>query len=64
MAERYPKVAVDPTPILVKDGNVYTLAGASADIYLALAPVAEDLGDNVELKIAKTLGLFLIAASK
>ncbi len=59
LAERYPKVAVDPTPIWVKDGNVYTSAGISAGIDLALALVAEDLGDNVALEIAKTLVLFL-----
>ncbi|MGV2293422.1 helix-turn-helix domain-containing protein [Trinickia sp. YCB016] len=59
LAERYPRVKVDPTPIWVKDGNVYTSAGTSAGIDLALALVAEDLGDDVALKIAKTLVLFL-----
>ncbi|WP_412023761.1 GlxA family transcriptional regulator [Burkholderia cepacia] len=59
LAERYPEVAVDPTPIWVKDGNVYTSAGTSAGMDLALALVAEDLGDDVALEIAKTLVLFL-----
>jgi transcriptional regulator GlxA family with amidase domain len=35
LAERYPKVQVDPTPIWVKDGNVYTSAGISSGIDLA-----------------------------
>jgi transcriptional regulator GlxA family with amidase domain len=59
LAERYPKVAVDPTPIWVKDGHFYTSAGISSGIDLALALVAEDLGDNAALEIAKNLVLFL-----
>ena len=59
LAERYPKVVVDPTPIWVKDGNLYTSAGISSGIDLALALVAEDLGDNAALEIAKNLVLFL-----
>jgi transcriptional regulator GlxA family with amidase domain len=59
MAERYPNVQVDPDLIWVKDGNVYTSAGTSAGIDLALALVSEDLGDDVALDIAKNLLLFL-----
>lgn len=59
LAERYPKVLVDPNPIWVKDGNVYTSAGISAGIDLALALVDEDLGEDIALEIAKNLVLFL-----
>jgi transcriptional regulator GlxA family with amidase domain len=59
LAERYPNVQVDPDLIWVKDGNVYTSAGTSAGIDLALALVSEDLGDDVALDIAKNLLLFL-----
>lgn len=59
LAERYPEVLVDPNPIWVKDGNVYTSAGISAGIDLALALVGEDLGEDVALEIAKNLVLFL-----
>jgi transcriptional regulator GlxA family with amidase domain len=59
LAERYPKVQVDPNPIWIKDGNVYTSAGISAGIDLALGLVSEDLGDSVALDIAKNLVLFL-----
>lgn len=59
LAERYPNVAVDPVPIWVKDGNLYTSAGVSAGIDLALALVSEDLGNDVALEIAKNLVLFL-----
>lgn len=59
LAERYPAVLVDPNPIWVKDGNVYTSAGISAGIDLALALVGEDLGEDLALEVAKSLVLFL-----
>lgn len=59
LAERYPAVLVDPNPIWVKDGNLYTSAGISAGIDLALALVGEDLGNAVALELAKGLVLFL-----
>ena len=40
----HPSVGVDPDPIFVRDGNVYTAAGVTAGIDLALALVEEDLG--------------------
>lgn len=59
LADAYPLVRVDPAPIWVRDGNVYTSAGISAGIDLALALVAQDLGDAAALDIAKHLVLFL-----
>ncbi len=59
LAERYPNVEVDPAPIWIKDGNVYTSAGISSGIDLALSLVGEDLGDEAALAIAKSLVLFL-----
>jgi transcriptional regulator GlxA family with amidase domain len=59
LAERFPDVEVDPDPIWVKDGNVYTSAGISSGIDLALALVTEDLGDAAALEIARNLVLFL-----
>jgi transcriptional regulator GlxA family with amidase domain len=59
LAELYPRVVVDPNPIWVKDGNVYTSAGISAGIDLALALVGEDLGDGLALEVARNLVLFL-----
>lgn len=56
---RYPKVRVDPDPIWIKDGNVYTSAGVTSGIDLALGLVREDMGDDVALAIAKDLVLFL-----
>jgi transcriptional regulator GlxA family with amidase domain len=59
LATLYPKVAVDGTPIFIKDGPVYTSAGITAGIDLALAMVEEDFGATVALYIAKALVLYL-----
>src|SRR6202171_4028539 len=44
LAGRYPGVRVEHDPLWVKDGNIYTSAGFSAGIDLALAGVEEDCG--------------------
>jgi transcriptional regulator GlxA family with amidase domain len=44
LAERYPRVVVDADPIFVRDGRVYTSAGVTAGMDLALALVEEDHG--------------------
>lgn len=58
-ADRFPRVAVDPRPTWVQDGKIYTSAGISAGIDLALAWVEEDLGSAAALKVARELVLFL-----
>ena len=58
-ADRYPRVAVDPRSTWVRDGNIYTSAGISAGIDLALAWLEEDLGAAFALKVARELVLFL-----
>jgi len=55
----FPRVAVDPDPIWVKDGAVYTSAGVTAGMDLALALVEEDCGRDVALAAARQLVLFL-----
>ena len=59
MASRYPKVHVEFSPIWVKDGNIYTSAGISAGIDLALAWVDEDCGGRISHEIAREFVLFL-----
>jgi transcriptional regulator GlxA family with amidase domain len=58
-ARRYPRVAVDPRPTWLRDGNLYTSAGVSAGIDLALAWVEEDFGTAAALEVARELVLFL-----
>lgn len=59
MAERFPDVRVEHDPLWVKDGNIYTSAGVSAGIDLALAWVEEDCGAALAHEVARELVLFL-----
>jgi transcriptional regulator GlxA family with amidase domain len=59
LADRYPTVQVDADPIFVRDGDVWTSAGVTAGMDLALAIVEEELGREVALAIARGLVLFL-----
>jgi transcriptional regulator GlxA family with amidase domain len=59
LAEAYPEVQVEAEPIYVKDGSVYTSAGVTAGIDLALALVEEDCGYRTALQVARDLVLFL-----
>jgi transcriptional regulator GlxA family with amidase domain len=55
----YPSVEVDKDPIFVRDGNLWTSAGVTAGMDLALALVAEDLGRDVALGVARQLVMFV-----
>src|SRR5580658_9312468 len=59
LAAQYPGVRIAPDRIYVRDGNVYTSAGVTAGMDLALALVEEDLGQNVSLKVAQELVMFV-----
>jgi transcriptional regulator GlxA family with amidase domain len=59
LARRYPAVEVDPEPIYLRDGSVWTSAGVTAGMDLALALVEEDLDRDAALTIARHLVLFL-----
>jgi transcriptional regulator GlxA family with amidase domain len=59
LAHRYPCLRVDPNPIWVQAGHIYTSSGFSAGIDLALAWVQEDCGSAVAVAAARELVLFL-----
>jgi transcriptional regulator GlxA family with amidase domain len=59
LAKLYPAVEVDPEAIYVHDGPVWTSAGVTAGMDLALALVEEDLDREAALTIARHLVLFL-----
>ena len=59
LAQRYPQVQVESEPIWVRDGNIYTSAGISAGIDLALAWVEEDCGSALAHEVAREFVLFL-----
>jgi transcriptional regulator GlxA family with amidase domain len=59
LARQHPRVEVDPDAIFVHDGTVWTSAGVTAGMDLALALVEEDLGREAALTVARHLVLFL-----
>jgi transcriptional regulator GlxA family with amidase domain len=59
LARQHPAVRVARDPIFVRDGDVYTSAGVTAGIDLALALVEEDLGREVALQAARWLVMFI-----
>ena len=60
LAKEFPRAIVRPEPIFMKDGAIYTSAGITAGIDLALALVEEDHGREVALNIARFLVMFLV----
>ena len=59
LARRNPEANVEVDPIFIRDGNLYSSAGISAGIDLALALVEEDHGRAFALQVARYLVLFL-----
>jgi len=59
LARRFPKVRVESDPIFVRDGPVWSSAGVTAGIDLALALVEQDLGRKVALAVARYLVVFM-----
>jgi transcriptional regulator GlxA family with amidase domain len=59
LARRHPAVRVEPDPIFLRDGPVWTSAGVTAGIDLSLALVEEDLGRSMALAVARYLVMFL-----
>jgi transcriptional regulator GlxA family with amidase domain len=59
LAQAYPQITVEPDSIYVKDENVWTSAGVTAGIDLALALVADDLGQQAAAFVARNLVVYL-----
>lgn len=59
LARAYPGIRVEPDPIFIADGPVWTSAGVTAGIDLTLALVEADLGRDAALAIARHLVMFL-----
>lgn len=59
LAEEFPALTVDADPIYTRDGSVWTSAGVTAGIDLALAMVEDDLGSDVAQTVARWLVMFL-----
>ena len=59
LARRFPAVRVEADPIFIRDGPIWTSAGVTAGIDLALALVEQDLGRAMALAVARYLVVFL-----
>jgi transcriptional regulator GlxA family with amidase domain len=59
LARRYPRIAVDGDRIFTQDGHIWTSAGVSAGVDLALAMVEEDHGHALALEVARRMVLVM-----
>lgn len=59
LAAEHPAVEVDADPIFIRDGDVWTGAGISSCLDLALALVADDFGETLALRVARQLVMYL-----
>ncbi|MEV6896737.1 GlxA family transcriptional regulator [Amycolatopsis sp. NPDC051372] len=59
LAAKYPSVTVDPVPLFIRHGDVYTSAGVTSGLDLALAFVEEDHGPTLAREAARALVTYL-----
>ncbi|MEV4561199.1 GlxA family transcriptional regulator [Kitasatospora sp. NPDC049285] len=59
LAAEHPDVRVDPDPIFIRDGRVWTCAGVTSGMDMALAMVAEDHGQELALATARMMVMYL-----
>ncbi|WP_321897258.1 GlxA family transcriptional regulator [Burkholderia cepacia] len=59
LRDKYPAVRVDADCIFIREGRIWTSAGVTAGIDLALALVEEDFGLDVALDVARDLVVYL-----
>ncbi len=59
LARQHPAVEVDADPIWIRDGDVWTSAGVTAGIDVALALVEDDVGVEIAESVARWLVMFL-----
>lgn len=59
LASQHPGLSVDCDPVFIRDGRVWTSAGVTAGIDLALALVEDDLGHRTAHAVAQELVMFL-----
>lgn len=58
LARAYPQVRVEPDRIFIHDGTIWTSAGITAGIDLALALIAEDVGEPIAKRAAQQLVVY------
>ncbi len=60
LERNFPHITVDPDAIYVRDGKIWTSAGVTAGMDLALALVEDDLGRDLALQIAREKVMFMM----
>lgn len=59
LATDHPLIEVDPDPIFIRSGRIWTSAGITASMDLALALVGDDHGDDIALRVAQLMVMFV-----
>ncbi|MCD0445093.1 DJ-1/PfpI family protein [Glycomyces sp. A-F 0318] len=59
LAEEYERVTVDPRPIWVQDGNVYTAAGVTSALDLSLSFIEADFGADMARWVSRAMVTYL-----
>lgn len=59
LQQQYPALQVDAEPIFIRQGRVWTSAGVTAGIDLALALVEQDFGHPQAIAVARQLVMFI-----
>ncbi len=59
LRKKYPGINVDADAIFIREGNIWTSAGVTAGMDLALAIVEEDFGREIALEVARDLVIYL-----
>jgi transcriptional regulator GlxA family with amidase domain len=59
LARQHPGLRVEADPIFLRDGHIWTSAGVTAGMDLALALVEDDLGHEIAHRVARELVMFL-----
>ncbi|MEW2585290.1 GlxA family transcriptional regulator [Streptomyces virginiae] len=59
LASDHPQVTVDPDPIFIREGRLWTCAGIAAGMDMALAMVTEDHGPGLALATARTMVMYV-----
>ncbi len=59
LAQEFPGIAVDPEPLFIRDGRVWTSAGVTAGIDLTLALIEEDHDASLAARVARRLVVYM-----
>jgi transcriptional regulator GlxA family with amidase domain len=58
-AREFPRINVDPEPLFVRDGHIWTTAGVTAGIDLTLSLIEEDHGSALASRVARRLVVYM-----